>query len=63
MHRDRSTALAISRTCASEMPASDTAADENAVGVIRTVLADRISSLFTLTFAFVSSPSLVAIRS
>ena len=38
-------------------------AAENVVGVIRTVLADRMSSLFTLTCAFVSSPSLGSRRS
>src|SRR5262245_11992902 len=53
VHRDLSTALAINLSCASESFASATATD-NDVGMMRTVLASKITSLLTLTFACVN---------
>jgi hypothetical protein len=63
VHSDRSTALAINLSCASESFASAAATDNdvgNEVGMTRIVLAARISSLLTLTCACVRSPSLGA---
>jgi hypothetical protein len=57
VHRDRSTALAINLSCASESFASATTAD-NEVGMMRTVLAAKTPSLLTLSCACVRSPLL-----